>query len=371
MPTIVTHSIIQDGSGDYTTVQGWETGEQRNLVSADEIEHGIIQGTWPSAETGELIVDGWSSDATRYIILEATGSSRHNGTFETGSAWAIEFTGAPSTFGVVFVEDNHWVDLIGLQVSLKDNPNGSKAPYATGTGNSFGLRLRMDSCIARQDGNEADANYSGLFLEGTVQLRNCLCFHINPTGFWARGWGWVSAVEGAEQNLAYNCTAIGFKGDSSLASGFYINTQTDDVLIINCIASGTEGRAFLDNPGSGIASGSDFNAADKAIDAGARGVNSRESQSFTFVDALNNDFHLASGDTGAKGFGRDPSGMPVQSFTDDIDGDTRSAPFDIGMDEFTEVAPPPLTGSLLFPNGRSAAVPTDGLLYPRYRVLVG
>ena len=149
------------------------------------------------------------------------------------------------------------------------------------------------------------------------------------------------------------------------------------MLIINCIDSGSEGIAFNENNASSWASGSDFNVSDKGIGTdpfrrGARGPNSRESQSITFVDAPNNDFHLASGDTGAKGFGTAPAGLPSWSFSVDIDGDTRSSPFDVGMDEFVAGAPPPeLPQGLSFPDGLSDAVPSVGLLYPRNRTVTG
>jgi hypothetical protein len=53
----------------------------------------------------------------------------------------------------------------------------------------------------------------------------------------------------------------------------------------------------------------------------------------TFVDAANDDFHLASGDTTWKNQGTDLSG----TFTDDIDGQTRptgAGTWDIGADEY-------------------------------------
>ena len=370
MPTIVSHSIIEDGSGDYTSVDAWQSGTVRDLVAADEIEHGIIQGSWTNPETESIAIGGWTSDATRYIILEATGAARHDGKW-TDTAWRQEFTGDPPLPGSFAVGTLTWCDLIGLQVSLINRRIGGKGAYSTGA-TTGGLRLRMDSCIGVVDACIAGGAYAGFFQEGTVQLRNCTAYHINPQAtHWARGWGWHGVPNGVDQNLAYNCNALDFKENDPNAAGFYVHVPGVDVLVINCISSGSEGEAFYSFVGDNWASGSDFNVSDKGMDAGARGVNSRESQSVTFVDAPNNDYHLDVADLGAKGFGRDPSGMPEWSFSHDIDGDTRSSPFDIGVDELVDLAPPPTPEGLLFPDGLSDAVPSVGLLYPRYRTVIG
>jgi hypothetical protein len=50
----------------------------------------------------------------------------------------------------------------------------------------------------------------------------------------------------------------------------------------------------------------------------------------TFVDADNDDFHLAAGDTTWKNAGTDLSA----TFTTDIDSETRTAPWDIGADQY-------------------------------------
>ena len=57
-------------------------------------------------------------------------------------------------------------------------------------------------------------------------------------------------------------------------------------------------------------------------------------QTFSFVDLAGGDFHLTSGDSGARDQGVDLSADPDLSFSDDIDGDTRGGTWDIGADEF-------------------------------------
>ena len=53
-----------------------------------------------------------------------------------------------------------------------------------------------------------------------------------------------------------------------------------------------------------------------------------------FVDAANDDYHLAASDTAAKDQGTDLSSDADFAFDDDVDGDTRSGSWDIGFDEY-------------------------------------
>ena len=45
-----TKTIIEDGSGDYTTVKAWEAGEQANLVSTGCVAVGEISNAWTNPE---------------------------------------------------------------------------------------------------------------------------------------------------------------------------------------------------------------------------------------------------------------------------------------------------------------------------------
>lgn len=65
------------------------------------------------------------------------------------------------------------------------------------------------------------------------------------------------------------------------------------------------------------------------------GTNSRVNQTFTFVDPVNGDYHLAATDTGAKGFGVNLSADANYAYSDDIDNQNRADPWDIGADATT------------------------------------
>ena len=62
-------------------------------------------------------------------------------------------------------------------------------------------------------------------------------------------------------------------------------------------------------------------------------TNAQDGVSVTFVNPGTDDWHLDPSDTGARDFGTNLAGDPDLAFVDDIDGELRPAPWDIGADE--------------------------------------
>ena len=140
---------------------------------------------------------------------------------------------------------------------------------------------------------------------GICKTWNCIAIDCSQ--------GFVGAGTGHE---FWNCTAA-----DCATSGF---TEDAACVVKNCLSKGAS-VGFI-----GTFTGSSNNAEDDGN--GAPGTNSRTAQTFTFVDAANNDFHLASTDAGAKGYGIADPGSG--DFSDDIDGQTRGATWDIGFDQY-------------------------------------
>jgi len=330
MATTITKTIREDGSGDYTTAAAWEAAEQTDLVAADEIARGLIQQSWVSAE-GEFAIQGWTTDATRFVVLEAEGAARHNGLF-TSTAHRFLVVGNPVGFSTVRVEQGH-VRLIGLQATLQNVTAGSKTAFVNIFTGDF---VRFISCIGIVDNQLQICNNVLGIQVNNFGCINCLAHNKNPNAsFRTRGFSWIDTTPSGQQ-VCYNCTAIDHKGVD--ANNYYMHKATEQVRVINCISKGSQSQGFrevfvssFDSPASG------FNATDDSpIPPTAKGTGSRENQTFVFVNEPANNFHLDPGDTGARDFGTDPSAFAVEPFSDDIDGDTRVTLFDIGMDE-----PPP------------------------------
>jgi hypothetical protein len=136
---------------------------------------------------------------------------------------------------------------------------------------------------------------------------------------------------------------------------FYDNQPDADAYIYDCTAIAAGGAAFRKDYGTvhiagGIAQVSgnaigyanfdpvadtiDYSVASDGSLASWAGQGNASSVSVQFVDAAGGDFHLAAGDTAARGKGVDLSTDPNLPVTDDIDGDPRptSGP-DIGADQ--------------------------------------
>src|SRR6185369_4337425 len=120
---------------------------------------------------------------------------------------------------------------------------------------------------------------------------------------------------------AYNCTSY------NNGAGFR-SAGTNKFTVINCLAAASAG----DNDFIGsFTAPSDYNVSSDATAPGTNKATGKTAYTDYFVDPANGDFHLK--DTSLNLFGL--SGTDLSgTFTTDIDGVTRSAPWDIGADQY-------------------------------------
>ncbi|MEY2631140.1 MAG: hypothetical protein RLZZ469_2038, partial [Bacteroidota bacterium] len=149
---------------------------------------------------------------------------------------------------------------------------------------------------------------------------------------------------------AFNNIIIGFSKGIGLGGNTGSTTRVYNNTIINCLNG-----IFCEGAGTAIAvnnlfygcthvtlngystfsAGTDYNSAENSsmeyTVTGGGNSHDRVSQTFTFVDSGNADYHLSGLDAGARGYGvtNPSSGL----FLDDIDGNTRIVPWDIGADD--------------------------------------
>lgn len=84
MASEITHTVGTAGAPtrDYSSLTAWDTAQQRDLPTADEIE---IAACYNDGEmTDQVDVAGWTTDATRYIKIYTPPGERHTGTENTG-----------------------------------------------------------------------------------------------------------------------------------------------------------------------------------------------------------------------------------------------------------------------------------------------
>lgn len=211
------------------------------------------------------------------------------------------------------------VEYHGIQVQVTVSNGGSYIGIKTANANQDATDIAClgSHCIVK--GVQTSGTVTGYESRpptspgrGTSRFYNCLAFDCN------QGYTNDFGLSG-DVGEFYNCTA------ASCGYGF---VEAAAMKVVNCLATASANVGFVGT----FASGSNYNAEDDGN--GAPGANSRSSQTFTFVNAAGDDWHLASTDTGAKGFGlADPTSG---SFSDDIDGQTRGAIWDIGFDQYID-----------------------------------
>ncbi|HDZ85955.1 MAG TPA: hypothetical protein ENH35_05430, partial [Candidatus Moranbacteria bacterium] len=118
-PTGVTveESTIQEASCGatpdcYNSLFAWEADKQEDLVASNKIAVAKITGSWTSADTTTVTIDGWTTGPDNYIRIYTDTSARHNGSWDT-SAYRLETN---NNDGIRVNED--FVRIDGLQIKL-------------------------------------------------------------------------------------------------------------------------------------------------------------------------------------------------------------------------------------------------------------
>ncbi len=254
-----------------------------------------------------------TTTATNYLRIIGEQSPNHpnfssadSGKYTT-SKYRIEVTNTNALYNNI---PEH-IRIEGVQIQLTVSDASSFVAFKTSNQNQNATDID----------NRMSHNICKAVLTSTGDV---ICFN---TRFGDTGYGGTSVVY---NNVAIDCTT-GFNNDFD-GGAYYNNTSADcefgfiedaAMLAVNNLSHG----ATIGFVGT-FEAGSNFNAEDDGN--GGPGANHRTMQTFTFVNAGADDFHLAAGDAGAKDFGTSSVGG---LFTDDVDGGTRSGSWDIGADE--------------------------------------
>jgi len=316
MATLRTRTVKTSG-GDYTSLAGWEAGEQGNLVTLDEIRQAEC---YAMLDLSVPVFAGWTTDATRYIHVIVPASNRHLGKPDSTSyrlasdsfSWAADVQ-VPN---VIFE---------GLQVLTGSNGN----PQG---GFHFNAAINFGTCEVREcvfDWRTTPPPYASVGMEGatggTFKVRN---------GSHASGAGITDFVK-HQSGAGYTTYAYNLSAYSTYTGGFgrlYNQDGNGTMVCKNCV--GAYQTASSNSCFNGTISGNN----NCSSDATAPGTGSVTNQTPSFVSTANGDLHLQSGDTVAKGAGADLSADSNYAFTVDIDGQTRATPWEIGADQLTIAA---------------------------------
>ncbi len=301
-------------------------------------------------DTTAVNVTGYTTGASNYIKIytpnntstEVNQSQRHNGSWDS---LAYQLTPSLITTAIDDRINNLKVD--GLQILTKSTGFGiggdvDPADNVWISNNLIQLSSSYDS-----------ANYH-------FGIRN----QYN-TSTASKAYVWNNVI----YNFSGNDHNRGILGNSNPAVAqmyFYNNTlynnyigiSTDSTLVVTAKNNIIQ-QSAVDRSYAGVFSASSTNNISDYTDA--PGSNPQNSTLVAFVDLENNDFHLAPGDTAAKGQGVDLSADANLAFNADIDGDTRTDSWDIGADQDvyipTDYISPTITNFTLPATAVSLTVP--------------
>jgi len=314
MATPVTKTIKTTG-GDYTTLAAAVAGEQQDLVANN------IQLTFEYYEldtlevlASTLDVTGYTTDSTRYIKITVPVSDYHGGVTGVGARLQI-----PSDWRM-FKLSEEYTEVERLCVQRTGGADGAGG---VGAFEFAAIHGKAEQCLA--DGSAVSFYHGFVYIGGpavATKIGNCIA--IGKSGG-TKGEGFGGGGSTWQTGYVYNCTSInhniGFRSDNNTIIHYK-----------NCLSSGAATSDFHKGTKAGITF--DYCASSDATADDTGGTGNRINQTFTFVDAANDDYHLDSADAGAIGYGTDLSSDPDYPFSDDVDGEARSAPWDIGFDQY-------------------------------------
>ena len=296
-----TKTICTSGC-NYTTLNGWETGEQADLTGTGPA---IAQITGGFDDVAAVTILGWTTTASDYIYIYTTSAARHSGKWDD-TKYRLELT-MTSAYSNLLSISEEYIRIDGIQIKGSTGAGVTLLRDLVSSINNVNSDIRISNNIITV-GTIASGYAIGIILGDYNSSFNYSAWNnivYDPTHT-ASGQGIsISGGTGTKNSYVYNNTVVNWSTGINGANTIAIN---------NIVKGSGDTNAYVNT-----FSGSDYNSTD-GTDATEGGANSLRSQTFTFVSegVGTEDYHLQSTDTGAlnNGNGATPKGL----FTDDIDG---------------------------------------------------
>ncbi len=297
MPTTRTVTVKPSG-GDYASLSAALVAEAGNLVSLDRL---LVIECYAMVDTVNASDGGFTTDATHYITITAPAGQRHSGVRDN-SKYLLQ---ASAPFGAPLFLTSGYTRVYGLQVH--NTGTSGKGVDVHSLGNQMADTLVYD-CAS--DGIYFSAT-------STLEMANCGVLHNGGAGI---------ERAGADGSLyAFGCTIMGNGG-----VGISGDTAFGRITSVKNTYSGGNGGADY-NDTSLVTSYSEDGSASSPTAAYSTSSGAR----FTNVTPGSEDIHIGLGsaligagtDLHADGSWVEPGGSV------DIEGDPRSAPWDVGADQ--------------------------------------
>ena len=270
-----------------------------------------------------LVFDGLTTSATNYMIVRAAPGEGHDGTPGTGFLWKNTTVDNNCT-GIA----DDYVVFDGLEIFQNYGSSSERRGILVYTGTT---NVTIKNCIVKtlNSGSGMGRGILATGAEDNLMIVNTLAYECKTTGIF------IAALDG-KKNYAYNCTAVdnGVYGFEMYAIA---GNTTGEIVLTNCLGHGSGTSDFVDTAAGSVINTVNYCASEDATANTWGGTGNRNSQTFTFVDSNNDDYHLQRSDGGARNYGDDLSADSFYAFDDDIDDSLRAGDgWDIGADEYTE-----------------------------------
>lgn len=290
----------------YQSLNACITARVRNLVAADEIEQIYCDSNGP-ADTTSVDITGWTTDATRYIIIR-TPSTYITPEWKTDRyRLEIACSGSTTYNAIRLSSANQKVVIAGLAIGFTGTRTGGEAnciqAYASGS------TLVLANLLFWNTSTYAQVSRGLYVIHGTAKISNSFAYNMGHVGF-------LATVNADAVIQANNCQSY-----NSL-NGFRVGSA-GSITCKNCVADGGTGFSTAGGTISvDYCSSSDTTAT-------TLGTNSRGSQDPVYVNEAGLNFCLSKADTSSIGFGTNLSaGDPA--VTTDSRGVARNSPYSMG-----------------------------------------
>ena len=282
-----------DGGYDYDDLDDWEAATDLDLVNTEH-NSPVLECHAGYHDAGSAVtLDGATCDATYFRIIRPVSADMHSGIPKTDGT--IVCFAPDIANGRAFYGDETYSSFQDLCIIWAADDGAA----------CFGVWLHQNlasaiGCMVKVTNAGAGGGYGmGNSTNTTPNFINCLIFECKSD----------NVRNEAAANL-YNCTSIDAGDDNFDDTG-------GNATYKNCLANGA-GDDDYETPGATTTCGDGDGTGDLTVAP-------------SFVDAANNDYHLAPGSDGI-GDGTDVSGDGYGD--DDIDFQARGAVWDMGFDEF-------------------------------------
>jgi hypothetical protein len=292
----------------YNTMQAWEDDSQGDLVTDGRRAIGVCYNDGPF--TDRLVISGSTTDVAHYLKLTVAEGQRHNGLKNTGAV--IDAQGGWTNQNAIDVEDEYtqieWLEIKAVQdsgsgVFFDDSPAADNGLVSNIFVHSFWQSGNAGVDIGAQNVTVRNSFFTGGSSDGIRLLANS-----------------SASIE--------NCTLYGYA-----LSGNGISDQAGTTVSVKNTISGNHSAGSDFKFWSTVAyfgnnMYSSVTGFDPAVHDGGNQLPPANLE-YLFVDLSTDDFHLETSGHRAGNTGLDLS----SSFSDDIDGTTRSGTWDMGADE--------------------------------------